>query len=299
MIHFLGTHDIEFDAAADLQVWGPRFGGHAHISFTIIGIKIGFDVDFGAKPPAPPALDWDTAKPEDAPKSFRKSFLPPDAQIVSVAIAEGLVRKVEHDAKALRAGAGDDNEKDVWHVINPKDFCVRTNSAIPIKDCTTAIKPADKKEKLSDFASNNDFGIAPMDKAKDKVKTFHQIVVTRDGQPAESQFVARPIYNHVPGGLWAEKNSTDINAQRLIENATVGFEIVPGKSPASGHTQPISRDLLKYTPHDIDGAFTDESIRTFTATVPSPKDDPAANRALWDRIQKEIHATTTLSLIHI
>ena len=51
VIHFLGTHDIGFDAAADLQVWAP-FGGHAHISFNIIGIKIGFDVDFGASAPA-------------------------------------------------------------------------------------------------------------------------------------------------------------------------------------------------------------------------------------------------------
>jgi hypothetical protein len=292
VIHFLGTHDIELDAAADLQVWGPRFGGHAHISFTIIGIKIGFDVDFGAKPPAPPALDWDVKDLADAPKSFRKSFLPPDEQIVSVAISQGLVRKVEHDAKATLEGVAGDNQNDVWHVINPKDFRVHTSSAIPIKNCTTAIKPADKNEKLSDFPSNNDFGIAPMDKTKDQVKTFHQIVVTRDGQPAESQFVARPLYNHVPGGLWAEKNSSDINAQRLIENATVGFEIVPGKSPVSGHTQPIKRDLLKFNKHDMENAYTDQSIKTFTATE-KPTDDPAKNRALWDQIQKEIHVNTT------
>ena len=292
VIHFLGTHDLEFDAGADLQVWGPPFGGHAHVSLTIIGIKVGFDVDFGASAPSPPALEWDTTKPEDTPKSFRKSFLPPDEQIVSVAIAEGLVRKVEHEPKVLRSGAADD-KKDVWHVINPKEFCVRTNSAIPIKDCTTAIKPADQKEKLSDFASNTNFGIAPMDKAPEKVKTFHQIIVTHDGQPAEAQFVARPIYNHVPGGLWAGKNSADINAPRLIENAIVGFEIVPGKSPVSGHTQPIKRDLLKYDPHNMDDAYTDETIKTFTASLPSPKDDPALNRALWDRIQKEIQTNTT------
>lgn len=293
VIHFLGTHEIDLDAAADLLVWGPPFGGHAHISFTIIGIRIGFDVNFGASPPAPPALEWDTTKPEDVPRSFRKSFLPPDDKIVSVAIGEGLVRKVDHNEKVLRAGAGGDNQQDVWFVINPKDFCVRTNSVIPIKDCVTAIKPADQKQKLSDFASNHDFGIAPMDKAKESVRTFHQITVTRDGQPAESQFVVRPIYNHVPGGLWAEKNSADINAQRLIENATIGFEIVPGKSPVSGHTKPISRDLLKYSTHLMDNAYSDQTIRTFTATLPSPGDDPVANRAIWDRIQKEIHANTT------
>lgn len=292
VIHFLGTHDLELDAGADLQVWGPKFGGHAHVSLTVIGLKIGFDVDFGASAPSPPPLEWDTTVPADAPKSFRKSFLPPDNQIVSVAISQGLVRKVEHENNSLKA-VGDDKKNDVWHIINPKDFCLRTNSAIPIKECTTAIKPADQKQNLSDFASNTDFGIAPMDKGKDNVKTFHQIKVTRDGQPTEAQFVARPVLNHVPGGLWAEKNSGDINAQRLIENATVGFEIVPGKSPVSGHTQPIKRDLLKYTAHVMDNAYTDQSIKTFTATLPDPKDDPVANRAIWDRVQKEIHVNTT------
>jgi hypothetical protein len=293
VIHFLGTHELDLDAGADLLVWGPPFGGHAHISFTVIGIKLGFDVSFGAGPPAPAALEWDTTKADDAPKSFRKSFLPPDDQIVSVAISQGLVRKVEHDAKVSGTTLADDSKKHVWHIINPKDFCVRTNSAIPIKDCTTAIKPANQKEKLSDFANNKDFGIAPMDKAKDKVNTFHQIVLTRDGQPTEAQFVARPIHHHVPAGLWAEKNSTDINAQRLIENATVGFEIAPGKSPTPGHTQSIKRELLKFTTHVMNNAYTDQSIKTFTATVPNPGDDPVANLALWNRIQKEVHANPT------
>ena len=47
VIHFLGTHDIGLDAAADLQVWGPAFGGRAHVTVTVIGIRIGFDVAFG------------------------------------------------------------------------------------------------------------------------------------------------------------------------------------------------------------------------------------------------------------
>lgn len=280
VIHFLGTHTLGLDAGADLQVWGPPFGGHAHISITVIGITFGFDVDFGASAPKPPPLEWDSLNPADAPKTFRKSFLPPDDQIVSVAISEGLVRKVEHKAD------------DTWHIINPKDFCVRTNSAIPIKDCTTAIKPADNKQLLSAFASNKDFGIAPMSKGKDSVKTFHQIKVTRNGQPAEAQFVARPINSHVPGGLWAEENSADINAPRMIENATVGFEIVAAKSPTSGHTQPIKRDLLNYRTQAMDNAYTGQSIKTFTA-VPGPGDDPALNRDLWNRIQREINTNAT------
>ena len=302
VIHFLGTHDIGLDAGADLEVWGSPFGGHAHVSFKVIGITIGFNVDFGAAAPAPPPLDWDNA---DTSKSFRHSFLPADDQIVSVAIGEGLVRKVDLANEglgnggvtdALRADVSGHNggkPGEVWYVINPKDFCVRTSSVIPIKDCTTTIQWADKKLGLSDFASNTDFGIASMDKDKDKVQTFHQITVTRDGQAAESHFVLRPIHSHVPGGLWAEENSSDINAKRLIENAVIGFEIVPAKPPGSGHTQPINRDLLKYTTHVMGDAYADHAISPFTSTVPAPGNDPAANRALWNRIQSEVHENTT------
>ena len=40
-------------------------------------------------------------------------------------------------------------------------------------------------------------------------------------------------------------------------------------------------------------AYTDHAINTFTATVPNPGNDPVANRAVWNRIQTEIHGNTT------
>ena len=300
VIHFLGAHDIGFDAGADLQVWGPRFGGHAHISFKVIGIKVGFDVDFGATAPTPPALDWDNA---DVSKSFRKSFLPGDDKIVSVAISDGLVHKVDaaNEAKGSLSGSGsfrgDDSKQDLWFVINPRDFRLRTSSIIPIKECTTTIKPAADKSAVSGFTGNVDFGIASMEKSKDQVKTFHRITVLRDGKPAESQFVARAIHSHVPGGLWAENNTTDINAERLIEKAMVGIEIVPHETSVSGPAKPIDRDLVKYTTHSLNKAFKDQAISTFLATGDDPGDDPKANRDLWDDIQKEIHDNTTRDAI--
>ena len=220
---------------------------------------------------------WDDTA---AAKSFRKSFLPADDKIVSVAIAEGLVRKI-----AVAAN-------DVWHVINARDFCVRTSSVIPIKQCLTAI-PAAQKREVAALAANTTFGIASMDKGHAQVQTFHQISVQGDGQSIEAQLVARPILQHVPGGLWAEGNSQDINAKLLIENAIVGFEIGPATPSVSSHTQPIKRDLLEFTSTPVDKAYVDSAITTFTATVPDPGDDPAANTALWDRIQGEIHRNAT------
>ena len=282
VIHFLGTHDIGLDAGADLQVWGPPFGGHAHVSVKIIGIKIGFDVSFGASAPKPDPLQWDNSDPS---KSFRQSFLPKqNDKIVSVAISDGLVRKVDH-SNGVKAAT--DTKQNVWFVINPKDFRVRTNTVIPIKDCSTTIQWADNK-KLTDFAHNQDFGIASMSKNKDQVKTFHQITVTRNNQEASSQFVARPILTHVPGGLWAENNSDNVNDKLLIENAMVGVEIVPRQPPIVGATNTIDRKALAYTTHAMANAYADNAIKNFAVKGAAPGNDPAKNRDLWDQIQKEI-----------
>ena len=54
VIHFLGTHELGFDAGADLEVWGSPFAGRARVSFKIIGITIGFNVAFGQDAPSPP-----------------------------------------------------------------------------------------------------------------------------------------------------------------------------------------------------------------------------------------------------
>lgn len=279
VIHFLGTHDIGFDAGADLQVWGPPFGGHAHISFKIIGIRIGFDVDFGAKPPKPDPLHWDNDTPA---LSFRKSFLPKkDAEIVSVAISDGLVRKVDRSAK-LTAAAGDD-KSDVWFVINPKDFCVCTTSVIPIKDCSTSMQW--DKNQQNPPQPNNDFGIASMNKGSSAVQTFHQITVTPD---VPGQFVVRPILSHVPGGLWATSNSQDVNAELLIENAMVGVEIVPGQPSIAGGSNTIERKALSYTTYKMANAYVDNTIGSFTVES-DPGDDPAKNRDLWQKIQGEIN----------
>ena len=271
IIHFLGTHEISFDVGADLQVWGPRFGGHARVFVKVIGIKIGFNVDFGAADSPPPLLDWG---------EFRTSFLPADDKIVSVAISEGLVRKID------LASEGANNNPDYWYVINPKDFRLRTNSVIPIKNVTTAVHQAE-----ADVPSNKDFGIAPM--GKSQVDTTHHIKVTRNNQPADQSFKLSPIQASLPGGLWATENSADVNAQSLIENALVGFEIVPAKSPVPGHTAPIHRKQLAYTTQDMVDAYNDATIQKFKATAPSPGDDPVENHKLWTRIQTEIHTNPT------
>jgi hypothetical protein len=132
-----------------------------------------------------------------------------------------------------------------------------------------------------------------MDKSDQQVQTFHRITLTSDGPSIASSLKVRPSLQHVPGGLWAEQNSGDINAALLIENAIVGYDIVPGEPPIAGHTQSIKRDLLQFTPQTVTDAFVDNAIGSFTASAPNPGDDPAANLVLWTRVQSEIHSNQT------
>jgi hypothetical protein len=282
VIHFLGTHDIGLDAAAELDVWGPPFGGRAHVSLTVIGITFGFNIAFGAGAPAAPPLVWDSAT--DPSQSFRQSFLPADTQIVAVAVAGGLVRKI-------------DDGKQLWQVIDPEHLRMHTHSAVPIKSCATKLGWVEKKTTFAEFGSNTDFGIAPMRKRTADVQTVHHVEVKRFGERGdanpEQHFVLRPLCDQVPGALWAGHDAADINAERLVKNAATGFEIVPrpAKAPAPDKDCKLKRDSLDDAIDCKTDAYADSPIKAFARSGDDPGDDAAKNHDLWQRIQREIHAS--------
>ena len=116
--------------------------------------------------------------------------------------------------------------------------------------------------------------------------------MTRNNQPVDASFKLSPIQASVPGGLWAHENSTDVNAHSLIENVVVGYEIVAAKPPTPGQTAAINRELLSYTTHDLENAYSDSVIRSFSGKA-SPGDDPVENNKIWTQIQTEIHTNPT------
>lgn len=102
-----GTVHISVDVGADLHIWGPEFTGTAHIHLWCVS----FTVNFGASASQTPTpIDWAT---------FKDSFLPADSDICTVAVKDGLVRKVNQD------------DKSDLGVINPKHLCLVINSVIP------------------------------------------------------------------------------------------------------------------------------------------------------------------------
>jgi hypothetical protein len=211
-IHFLGTHHVSFDASADLEMWGPPFGGHAHVQVKSVGIKLHFDVDFGDGPLAPSPLSW---------KQFRDSFLPANDQLTSVAAESGLVRRIL--------------QGNITHwVLDPKNLCIVTHSVIPCKQINGA------------EGGGTDFSIAPMsgDSTFKTLTTNHKIDI--QGPSALKDFQLEPVKRTAPVALWGQAQPVDVNDPSLIANTVSGCRIVPTPKPPSFGTQQIDRKQLRY-----------------------------------------------------
>ncbi|NEP52468.1 MAG: hypothetical protein F6K65_28185, partial [Moorea sp. SIO3C2] len=227
--HFFGTHHITVDVGADLHIWGPEFTGKAHIHLWIVS----FTVSFGASASQTPiAIDWTT---------FKRSFLPADSDICSISVKDGLVRKVNQE------------DKSDLGVINPKHFCLVTNSVIPATD-------AEHETKVSDFQK---FGIGSMDVKSGELTSTHTITITKNEDSVEKDFAYTPILKKAPTGLWGESLTPDLNGKQFVENTLSGFEIKPKKQPDAGETHPIERQNLKFTLESVNDAYEWEDIGAF------------------------------------
>ncbi|HEX3557447.1 MAG TPA: DUF6603 domain-containing protein [Thermoanaerobaculia bacterium] len=223
--HFFGTHHISVDVGADFHLWGPEFSGTAHIDLDIVS----FDVAFGAGAAnQPAAIPWDG---DDS--SFKKSFLPADDAVCSIAVLGGGLAK---------------SSDDVW-IVNAKDFRLATNSLIPSKEAQcgqTGLSPGGTSE----------FGIAPMDLRAKDLASQHALSITRAGSAVDGDFQCTPILKSVPAALWWGKSmQPDLNQEQLIENALTGFTITPAHPPTPGETLPIDRSALQYSPVTVADAY--------------------------------------------
>jgi hypothetical protein len=233
--HFFGTHHITVQLGADLHIWGPEFTGTAHIHLWIIS----FDVSFGSSASqAPTAIDWN---------EFKTSFLPAADAICTIAVKEGLVRKVNQD------------DKTDLGIINPKDLCLVTNSVIPIKTCNV---------NLNTQEINTQFGIGSMAVTASELISELTITINKNGTTLNStefdeDFACIPLLKKVPIALWGESLTPSLNGNQFIENTLSGLEIKPKKQPDTGATKAINRSELQFSTTPINNAYHWQTIGTF------------------------------------
>ena len=277
IIHFFGTHHVSIDASADLEVWGPEFGGHARITVHVIGIHFHFSIDFGASSSKKPNLKW---------SEFQSSFLPSDnKQWLGVNIQDGLLRTV-------KGKLPDNSEVDVWIVKRDK-LNLSTSAALPVKsaefklDGTAATAPS---------ITPTTPGIAPMDVGTIDTSK-HTISITKVVAGTASQTVAGitvpseqlklvPTAKKIPSAMWGHTRSQPLNPTPGTDvlDSVSGFSIVPTQE---AYDDPdaitVDRSSLAYETEQLNGFEWVSSTGSFQSVTSS-----------WTAIEASIQSTNSI-----
>ena len=258
---------ISVDVGAQLHLWGPDFSGTATIDLSVISFTIAFGA--GASQTPEPIGLW---------TNFQESFLPPAKEVCSIALKDGLVRKIE-------AGG-----KDRW-IINPKNFALVVDSAVPFK---SAPPPIASEKDLADGATV-DFGIGPMAVSATDLTSKFTVTIRRgrDREVVNKDFEYSAINKRVPAGLWGKKDtSADLGGKVFLENVPSGVAVTPRKQPARREIATIDLGVFQFsdTQYKRSGdpiAFVWEKVSPFQ---PVEMPEPKARR---DEIRKGVERNST------
>lgn len=206
----LGLFKISIQIGADLEVYGPEFGGTALIDLDIFS----FTIAFGAKRAGPPPVGWTT---------FRDSFLPasgdtnnaPVPRMFSTqarkladdpATDDSNIIKASVEAGLLREGKGDAPGQVNW-IIDPDRFSIITASTIPANNVCWAVDDA------TNFGLPNDLNDYDPTPATPPLLPMAQALALATAPPntmpsdiPEGMHLARPKIADTAGSglVWAE-----------------------------------------------------------------------------------------------
>ncbi|WP_329222711.1 hypothetical protein OG352_36205 [Streptomyces sp. NBC_01485] len=247
---FFGSHTISAHVGADVEFWGPDFGGRAHIDLSIIS----FTISFGASGSAAPApMPWDR---------FRATLLPPAEEITTVALGGG----------ALAPGGGTD-----LGVVDPHGLVLVTDSVVP---STRAVHGPDGQDRtLPTGTAGTVFGVSPMGVAS--TTATHRIEITKDGKPMDDLFAFEPVAKQLPSALWGSEFGASLNRPQLVGELLTGYTVrpLPPTEPSVSPTLP-SAALQSATP-----LFTEPDAIRWAAAEPDRvlvQDAAAITGALHD-----------------
>jgi len=260
------TETISVCIGADLKVWGPDFSGVASIHLWIIS----FDVSFGAADSKKPAaITWD---------EFTKSFLPPpttNTKPLLFATTSGFTYTDTQCNSKLTDGLiqelKPDNINDLSWIVTRDRTVFETHSVYPIKEFK--IKIVDSKgievefEIMNDVAvthSEKGFGVGMVNVESKDFESVHSVLIELDYEVPKGtrKFAVTGVLSNIPKSLW-EKRTTGFDADAMIENVLVGFQIRP-QAVAPKNTLPIALSKLEffYKKYGSDIEFTQPKVIT-------------------------------------
>lgn len=186
---------------ASLRIWGPPFSGVARVNWSVVS----FDIAFGRKSLAVPALNW---------TEFRDSFLPGSKDICNLSIAGGLLKNVD----------------DFTKVIDPTTFELSLDTAIPLRTANSKM-------------NGSTYGISPMHLKEVKNSDLKLTIIdTDDGdKDVTKDFLIEPIYKNAPEALWGKEGKANLKSKGLMPDLLMGVSVkpLPKKQPKETEKKPI------------------------------------------------------------
>jgi uncharacterized protein DUF6603 len=274
----LGLFTINVHIGADIYIWGPAFGGQAHIDLDVVS----FTIAFGAEAVKPPPVGWNT---------FKSKFLPQDSQakppvatpqITMMAFAATPSETITNIIKAsVPTGLLQSDVAGFNWILDPDHFGLLTNSTIPANNGEWALStdkvatlpnivssytppqvnvtagpylelPADTRTFSASQVWNPTVDIGPMEQESVQSYQTIQVCKRKDSDPVGvfSEFITdlsvTPVLLPSNTALWAKNNADKApNDPLLMPSALTGFLITPiPRTPAQVNDVPLIQLLF-------------------------------------------------------
>lgn len=233
--NFFGTHQIDFHASAELHIWGPEFAMRAHVSVTVVGFEVAFQIDYNTAPRKAVAIRFET---------FLEQLLPPDP--ISMRAVAGTLANGGKGASGAGADAGAD--EDIL-MLDPHTFEISIQTLAPfglLNVLGSTVEGFDKEEVAA-------IGVRPcgFDRWSSTLHVTLEPALPRASDDAPPPLAAEVVTGPVPTALWEKCTpnvfqgvrmigTPDVNGPQSIRNVPVGLRLKPqagAKKDAPGHTQ--------------------------------------------------------------
>lgn len=230
------TKTITAQVGADVELYGPPFGGKAVFDLYVCS----FTLDFGEGPQPPQKLEW---------AEFEGRFLPDDSKVCLARAAGGLIRELPGNAV----------ESASW-VVNAEKFAIVTSSAIPCSDLprVNGATVTDRKGRFDERGKAKDaFGVKPCELLNGRLKSQQTIEwEVKGGAAVAGVWEIESITERLPRAAWhapdlssvTERGESrarmlkELGEDQVTGELTTGFRLIP-KQPTGNpthRTEPIS-----------------------------------------------------------
>jgi hypothetical protein len=277
----LGLFTLSVHVGADLNIWGPPFGGRAHVDLDVVS----FTISFGADPATPPPVGWNTFKTKFLPQPSASQTKVQQPVARPMALAAVIGADVPDSTNIIKASVPTGLlQSDVsgfnW-ILDSDHFSILTNSTIPANNGEWALSsgtvatlpntvssynpvqvdvtagpyltlPATTQTFSTTQVWNPTVHIGPM--GQDNVRSFQTVRVCKrrasdpvgDFSDFITELAVTPVLLPSTTALWGQNNPNKTpNDPLLVPAALTGFLITPiPRTPAQVNDVPLIQLLF-------------------------------------------------------